>query len=202
MVKVKNILLATEMSDADLINNKDLMAATHLVLTSRHMHPIFLMVTDSVMKVALNVLTSNEHTSRSGIFRIGSGSLADRMACNFVDENGEVDLINAKQAKQVVAAMAELGVLKYDPATHTVYFPEFLEFTPFGLSATIIADELLKELRMYPHKEFWTDFFTTKKDFIAKYFLDSEKKSKKPELIRNHEGVKKIKLILENPQNL
>lgn len=165
------------------------MAATHLIHTNRHgQHPSFQKVYDPLKKVVLNVLFSNEFTTRSGIFSMKSGELSDRVHCAALDKQGNVikdeygciEIINANDIKKVVIKLdKEDGVLWYDPLSHIVYLKDFLLAVPFGLSASIISTEICKEYKNFFIKEYWDDFFRNYGKYILDYIESSEKEAEK-----------------------
>lgn len=189
------------------------MAANHIVNTSKARHSSSLKITDPLKKITFERLLSNEFTSRSGIYRIMSGNLADIIYCT----NNEGKLINADEAKDLVKSLAEKErVLMYDADSHVVYVLNFVEMVPFGLSADLIAKSLLAEYKNYYIKEFWKHFFVNNYDYIMGYLTDSENKSEKSakykakkikrrieeiEYIKTTDSMQKLKDLLDQYKN-
>ncbi len=180
------------------------MAAIHLIHTNRHrLHPSFQKVYDPLKKVVLEVLFSNEYTSRSGIYSIATSELSSRVACAALDNEGKpiydeddcLQLIEGAELKKIVKKLeTEDGVLRYDGKSHIVYLYDFLEAVPFGLSASLIADALCAEYKNYRMEEYWKDFFYKNGKHILEYINTAEKETERKKL-------KYIKDFIENPKN-
>lgn len=180
------------------------MAAIHLIHTNRHgQHSSFQKIYDPLKKVVLNVLFSNEFTSRSGIYKITSGELSSRVACAALDsegkpvydEDGCLKIIDADEIKKVIKKLdTEDGVLSYDPKTHIVYLHDFLLAVPFGLSAAQISDAICAEYKNFLIEDYWKDFFLNYGKHTLEYISAAEKETEKRLL-------KYIKDFNENPKN-
>lgn len=167
------------------------MASQHITYTNKHDHPSFKKLTDPLHKWVLDILVCNEFTSRSGIYRIGSGFLADKIACKMKNETGEPlkdvfgteKLTDADEAKKILKILMDEKVIEYEPISHIVYIKNFLEMVPFGLAAGIISTAICKEYKNFFIEEYWKDFFWNygkqTLDYISSSEANSEKTAKK-----------------------
>lgn len=163
------------------------MAASHIVNTSRSCHASFLKLKDPLLKWTFDILISNEFTSRSGIYKISSGFLSDRIACEVKNKDGipELDafgiprLTNTDDAKKILKELCNIGVIDYEPISHVVYIKNFVEMVPFGLSAHIISTAICKEYKNFFIKDYWKDFFWNYGKYILDYISASEFNSEK-----------------------
>lgn len=179
------------------------MASSHIVYTNLSSHPSFQKLKDPLKKLILINLVNNEFTSRTGIYQVGSGFLADKVDCN-IDVEGESKLIDADNIKRIVINLAlKEGVIMYDPLSHIVYIKDFLQMVPYGLSADIISKSVLNEYKMFRHEPFWKHFFDNWGQHTLDYLTASEDTAmKKAQKLFNEKKLRKIEDYITVTENM